>query len=110
MRSLIGFLIAVLSLDASAGSAGRGTLSLVHFIRNGVVIAYTDGARADVPSCAVSQPRRFAVDATSSEGKVLLSGLLSAYALGKQVTVVGAGTCLPQQEDTEAISYFYTED
>lgn len=104
-------LLAALMISAAtqAGSATSGTLSTVHFMSGGNVILYTSGSRSDVPSCASTQPNRFAVNGTTEGGKVQLSGLLTAYAAGKSVVIYGTGTC-SVQGDTETISYFYTND
>lgn len=93
--------------NSYAGSASSGTLSTVHFMSNGVVIASTSGTRSDVPPCAVNQSSRFSIDGTSAGGKVQVSGLLAAYASGKQVNIIGTGNC-SVYGDTETISYFYT--
>jgi hypothetical protein len=108
-NSMKALLLATMALYASAsiaGSADLGTLNTVHFMSNGVVIAYTTGARSDVPACAVSQSR-FSLDATSAAGRAQLAGLLTAYAAGKQVAIVGTGSCAPSGEET--IAYFYAQ-
>lgn len=109
MRVLLGAVLALSSISALAGDALSGTLSVVHFMANGVVLASTDGARSNVPSCAAAQPSRFAIDATTAAGKIQLSGLLAAYAAGKPVRIVGNGTC-SAYGDSETINYFYTVD
>ena len=106
MKLFIGFLALIFYANSYAGSASSGILSTVHFMSNGVVIAYTSGARTDVPSCASNQPSRFTINGTSVGGKVQLSGLLSAYVAGKQVVIIGTGDC-SVYGDTETISYFY---
>ena len=97
-----------LAPGSTAGSAASGILSFLHFMPSGIVIAYTSGARSDVPSCASSQPGRFALDSTTPAGKVQLAGLLSAYAATKQVVIVGTGACAAWP-DTESVSYFHTD-
>jgi hypothetical protein len=93
-----------------ASSAGDGTLSLVHFMGNGVVIVYTNGSRsAGVPACASNQTSRFALDGTTPGGKVQVAGLLAAYAAGKTVDIIGTWDCAAYG-DTESISYFHTVD
>lgn len=108
MRLLVAAVLALSSVNASAGDALAGTLSLVHFMPDGVVVAYTDGVRSNVPDCAQAQPSRFEIDAKTQAGKIQLSGLLTAYAAGKPVRIVGTGTCLAYGSET--ISYFYTAD
>jgi len=109
MKNIFVIAIIMFSANLYAGSATSGILKLVHFMSDGIVIAYTSGTRSDIPTCAINQPSRFAIDATTSGGKVLLSGLLSAYASGKNVAIFGTGNCLAYG-DSETINYFYTVD
>lgn len=92
-----------------AGSADTGQFRTLHFMANGTVVAYTTGARADVPACASSQPSRFVFDASTDQGKAQLSGLLTAYATNKSVKIFGTGAC-NVIGDTETLSYFYFID
>ena len=90
---IAGMLLPLLPVAALAGDAQPGTLSNVIFFSSGVVLFYTDGARSAVPSCALTQQTRFALDATTPGGKVQLAGLPEAYALGKPVRIVGTEGC-----------------
>ncbi|MCH2160092.1 MAG: hypothetical protein MK096_15085 [Oleiphilaceae bacterium] len=108
-RVVLVLLTFVFSVGVHAGSAAPGSLSKLHFMSNDVVIVYTSGVRSNVPSCASSQPKRFALDGTTEEGKVQVSGLISAHAAGKNVTIKGKGSC-EAYGDTETISYFYIAD
>jgi len=101
--------LALLTTNTFAGSASTGKLSKLHFMSNGVIIVYTSGARTDVPTCAQNQPSRFALNGTTDGGKVQVSGLLSAYATGKNVIIKGASNC-NAYGDTESINYFRTVD
>ena len=95
--------------NAFAGSATFGTLSTVHTFANGVVLVYTNGSRSEVPACATNQPARFAINGSTAGGKVLAAAIFANYSLGKQVTIIGSGTC-DVYGDTESISYIYTND
>jgi hypothetical protein len=105
-RVFLTLLLAVFAPLSTAGSAAAGTLSLLHFMSNGVVIVYTNGARSGVPSCSPF-PTRFALNASTAAGKTQLAGLLTAYASGSPVVIMGTGTC-SVWSDTESIDYFYT--
>jgi len=109
MKKLLVISLVMFSAASQAGSATSGALSTVHFMSGGSVLVYTSGTRSGVPSCAVNQPTRFAIDATTEGGKVQLSGLLLAYASGKNVVIHGKGHC-DAYGDSETISYFYTAD
>jgi hypothetical protein len=95
--------------NAYASTAWFGTLSAVHFFNQGTILVWTNGSRDTPPACGSSQPGRFAVDANAAGGKAQLAGLLAAYTAGRNVIVVGTGTC-NVYSDTETINYFYTVD
>jgi len=109
MKKLILIMFLGYSISSYAGTASNGVFSTIHFMSDGSIIAYTSGARSDVPPCAINQPSRFILDGTTAGGKVQASGLLSAYTTGKQVKIIGTGDCLVRS-DTETINYFYTID
>ena len=106
MKKILRLAILLASVNSYAGSADPGNLSNVHFMSDGVVLAYINGNRSDVPSCAVNQPLRFALSTASSGGKVQLAGLLTAYSSGKKIRIIGTGNC-SAYGDTETIEYFY---
>jgi len=74
---------------------------------NGAVIFSSTGARTGTPGCASSQPTRWAIPASTPQGKVQLAGLLSAYHANKPVIVLGTGDC-SVWSDTESVNYFHT--
>lgn len=92
-RAIFSVLALLLAMTAHGGSALPGTLHGLHFMSTGVVLVSTDGQRSGIPSCASTQPTRFALDATTAAGKVQLAGLLTAYAAGKPVGIIGTGVC-----------------
>lgn len=105
------FLLFVATLYATASfgsSADAVILSQIYFLSSGAVIVYTNKyPSGDLPACAAGQPYRYAINGASSEGKVQLAGLLTAYVSNKPVNIVGKGTC-DAWSDTETISYFNT--
>jgi hypothetical protein len=108
LLSSIGFGAAMVLAQgaAQASVAWHGVLSSPHFMGNGVVLVYTAGSRSNIPACGISQPARFAVDSTTPSGRSQLAGLLTAFASGKQVVIVGNDTC-SVYSDSETINYFY---
>lgn len=108
MRIFLTLLFLLLAVNARAGSADSGALSNLHFMNNGVVIVYTSGVRTGVPTCATTQPSRFAIDASTAAGKAQLSGLLAAYVAEKTVRIFGTGSCAAYP-DTETINYFVVD-
>jgi len=101
-------LLGVAPMAMAAGLADVGTLNTVHFLANGVVVAYTSGARSGAPACATATDR-FAIDIATAGGKSQLAGLLMAYASGRPVVIHGTVNC-NVWGDTETIDYFYTVD
>ncbi|WP_051258278.1 hypothetical protein [Teredinibacter turnerae] len=102
--------ISCMSLNVYGGSAEPGMVSNVHFLDNGVVLFYTDGAIGNnVPSCAVAQPSRFAIDGSTDAGKAQLSGLLLAFATSKRIQIYGKNNC-DVWGDTETVYYFKMVD
>ncbi len=107
-KLILLFLALMSSNNLYAGSASSGTLFNFHFMNNGVIIVYTTGTRSGVPACASSQPQRFALDATTTAGKTQLSGLISAHAAKKPITIYGTGACTAYG-DSETINFFYVQ-
>ncbi|SRR6266568_6384819 len=102
---LLARVLLLVPIVAHAGERTSGTISLPHFISNGVVIFYTSGTRTNVPACA-TLANRFAINGATAAGRIQVAGLLSAYTQGKQVAVIGTGSC-PDWGETESVSYFY---
>jgi hypothetical protein len=109
MKRVLLATLMLTSVSAFGGDAQPGTLSTVHFMSSGVVMVYTSGSRSNVPACAASFPSRFVVDGSTAGGKVQVSGLLTAYAAGKSVRIIGTGTC-SVAGNSETIDFFYTAD
>jgi hypothetical protein len=93
---------------ALAGSAPSGQLHSFIFAEDGIVLVWSTRAQVGAPSCATT-PNRWVIDASTPGGKSVLAGLLSAYALGKPVVILGRGDCVHGWA-SEAISSFYTDD
>ena len=108
----LALLVVPLFLVATAKAytiAWQGTLSDPHFMGNGAVLVYTSGSRTGtIPACGVTQPQRFALDSTTPAGKAQLAGILTAFAAGKPVVIVGTGTC-SVFFDSETIEYFHID-
>ena len=109
IRAAAAVLGIVVSSTAGASVAWQGTLSAPHFMATGIVLINTSGSRANVPSCGGGQPTRFAFDSTTPAGKSQLAGILTAFASGKQVVIVGNDTC-SAYPDSETLNYFYIYD
>lgn len=90
--------------SAQAGNAAAGNLNNPLFMNNGVLLLPTDGARSSVPACA-TESARFAIDASTAAGKTQAAGILTAFAMGKRVSIIGTGVC-SVWSDTETVNYF----
>lgn len=108
IKKIIVVAISLVAVTTSwGGTAGPTRIHAINFMPNGVAIFYVDNGRVSVPSCAANQPSRFALNGATSGGKVQLSGLLTAYAAGRQIYVHGTGDC-GYWGDTESVDFFYT--
>ena len=100
-------LLSLLSLAgaASASQNQTGNPTYVYGMGTGAVLfIQTGGSRDSVPSCATSNPDRWAFDTTNVAGQTKLSILLTAKGLNKTVQVYGTGTC-SVWGDTETVDY-----
>lgn len=93
---------------AHASNADFGTISQFYGTNNGALMFSTSGTRTTAPSCSTN-PQRFAIDASTTAGQAAASLVLTAYALHKQVYVVGTGTC-SIWGDTETVLFIRMQD
>jgi hypothetical protein len=92
------------SSAAQASSVGGVTITTV-LTTNGNTVYFThSGTRTGVPSCGTTYTNRFAFNAGTPAGQALLSTLLTAYSMQKNVSIVGTGACTTTT-DTEDVSY-----
>lgn len=105
-RTLLTTISLLFAATAYGSSALPGVLSQPHFLSSGIVIVYTDGQVSGTPPCGSAG--RYSFSAITPEGKVQLSGILTAYAAGKRVGIVGSGTCSSIGDET--INYIYIEN
>lgn len=93
---------------ASTASAGYITHIIVN--DNGVVLFTHSGTRTERPACSgPTLGARWAFDGGTGAGQAKLSVLLSAYALNKQIWIVGTGGCAAWG-DTESVGFFEIQD
>ena len=85
-----------------ASTSGSGSISNV-IVVTGKVFFNLSGTRDTRPACA-TVPERWAFDATTPAGQALMAALLTFEARGKQISVIGTGTC-PDWSDTESALY-----
>ncbi|ASA57815.1 hypothetical protein [Vibrio gazogenes] len=107
MFRLFLLVLALLPISSMAGNGSKGKVTLIEFMGNGVILFRHTGAHTAIPTCVGNNFRnRWAIDAKTDAGKAQLSGLLTAYSAGKDVTVIGANSC-SLWGDTETVKYFY---
>lgn len=97
----IGLICAV---PAQAGEAQPGLITLITTTSNGVLLIHSSGTRSTPPACA-TQASRFALPASTTAQQAAAATLLTAFATGKQVHIVGTGTC-HVWGDSESVDYF----
>lgn len=106
------FLILLSSLNPGFASStnGFGNVTDVYGTNNGAVLFSTDATqRSSVPSCASNNPRRWAIDASTTAGQAAASLLITAWAQHKRVWVTGTGAC-SIWGDTETVLFFNVEN
>ena len=109
-RSILIFTAGIFAAGAaSAGTADVGNPNNPYFMSNGVVLFWTNGARSNVPACGQGIAQRFAINGATAAGKVQAAALLTAYSLGKKISVIGTGDC-QVWSDTETVNYFQMID
>lgn len=112
-RALAGAFFAVLACLASvcsqAGSAPGVTIAKIEADDNGLFFVYLSANISNVAVCGQSQPNAFAVDSSTAGGKIMVTVIAEAYALGKSVEAVGSGVC-SVYATYESLHYVITQD
>lgn len=85
-------------------SQQSGKITLVALGATPPAVFILDGARSSIPACATDSAWVIPPTADST-GQQLLSGILTAFAAGKTVSVVGSGTCSSLQANREQVDY-----
>lgn len=100
----VAALAALNSAPAFASAQGGGIVTLVSTGSDGTTAFLHSGARTGtVPSCATDPAWIFTNNTMT--GQAILSTLLSATVGGKNLTVVGSGTCLNNREVVNYLSF-----
>jgi len=100
--ALAFFAIALCPSSAFAGSSALGTVTNLT-TQTGAMFFTTSGTRSSPPACA-TVPSRWVVSATTTSDQALIATILSAQAQGRQVQVLGTGTC-SISADTETAAF-----
>lgn len=87
---------------AWASSAGYGNVSGIVSQDGGKTFFVQSGNRSARPACATAD--RWVFNLTNAGGPGMMATILTAYSLGKPVTVLGTGTC-DVWPDTETTYY-----
>lgn len=65
-----------------------------------------NGTRANVPTCASTNPDRWAIDISTDAGKAMAAVIMSAFYAGKTLHIGGTGGCnVPSLPAFEQVSY-----
>jgi hypothetical protein len=92
---------------ANAGDSSNSMITRIHPDSRGVFFFHTDSEHTDIPACH-NQGGRWAINPDTSSGKLMVATVLTAYSLGKKISVSGWGVC-DIWADTESVRYLYTE-
>lgn len=105
------FLAIILSLSlaapAVASTAGAGNINTVLPLAGAGLVFSQTGSRGTRPACDTQN--RWVIDVSTNVGQAMAATLLTAYAIGKKISIIGTGTCAVLS-DTEIVSYFFTID
>ena len=95
----------LLASSLAQADAGPGYISNILTIADDQSILFDQsGSRSAAPSCGAGLPARWAIDPKTPYGQSVWATLLSAYALHKQVVIIGSGAC-SVHGDTETVRY-----
>lgn len=100
----IGLIMAAIPLSAYAGNQ-TGTVTMVSTDNNnGPYIFMLSGTHAAQASCATTDGYWVIPTNSNQNADRMVSTILTAFALGKSVTVIGTGTC-PDNYPRELVNY-----
>jgi len=102
----IGFVCGALLMSSPAlASSQSGTVGYVVADNNGAPGVFSvNGARTTKPACATDDFWAIA-NPTTDSAKAMYATILTAQIAGRQVNVVGTGTCNSVQTTRENVSY-----
>ena len=92
---------------AYASTSSGGTISTI-LVQGNVAFFNLSGPRSTVPGCAIV-PGRWVFNISTLQGQAMLSALLTFYASGKTIGVVGTGACA-DWGDTESVQYLWVQN
>lgn len=92
------------SVAANASNSNPGVVGGVTVQENARAFFSQAGARTARPACATID--RWAFSLANPSGQGMLAAILTAYSLGRPVSVVGTGTC-DVWPDTETVVYIF---
>ncbi|WP_444901409.1 hypothetical protein ACJJIG_17890 [Microbulbifer sp. SSSA007] len=92
MKKFFSFCLMLISLSAQAGTQEGQITSILNRASDGLHYFRMSGTAVDKPDCA-SGSYWMIKDENSTAGKSQFSMVLTAYASGKMVQVIGSGKC-----------------
>ena len=93
MKKILISLFCIVSSFTYAGTQAGTVTNIIVRQSDGLHYFYVSGTAVDRPACAAKQNYWMIKDEHSVAGKSQLSMLLTAYASGKTVKILGSGTC-----------------
>ncbi len=95
------FISTLIFFSTSHAADESGTIdSGWNIYSDGNLFFYLSGSQLNGPNCPITE--RWAFDTTTPLGKSFFSAFLTAYTTGKQIRVVGTGTCTHGNTETVA--------
>ncbi len=93
LKAMAAAVMAACTVGAHAGTQTGTITQLTVRASDGLIIVYMSGTPSGRAACAANMPYWMIKDENSTSGKQQLAELVTAYAAGKTVNIVGMGTC-----------------
>jgi hypothetical protein len=105
-RSLIASLVLALGPASPTVVSAGDSIGAIAFPRVNLlgIFMFSAGPHLTPPSCSLVNGNEWAFDAKTPEGKAMMSAVMMAYGLGKQLKVSGTNNC-NDWSDREKPSY-----
>jgi len=93
MKSLLVLTTLIGTVCAQAGTATNVNVTNIEANSQGQFLLWLSNAMIHSPSCAVQPAIQVIVDGNTAGGKLMISVVESAFALGKVLVVTGSNAC-----------------
>lgn len=109
-RSITSIAFIMLPLGATPAMASNSSVGSISIVlpHSAGLFFNQSGSRTSTPTCHTAGTR-WVINTGTPQGQAMAAALLTAYSLGKRISVQGTGNC-SLWGDTESVDYFVIED